>query len=175
MPRTDQSRRDGSGRYGKARRCDACGKSVNYEKMFSDDEALEPPGADSPGFYLCARRACMKARDINDLETRRAFYRAQRERNDEHENAATRTPFERIVHRIRYLDPEISSVTIAMGGSVSISCTTDAAVDRLAEMLECSAPRRMAHGGDTWLTSERWAGNYKSNITIAGPHTKVES
>ena len=69
-----------SGRFRSSHRCDACGKSTNEETRFTDEEVCG--SSDGPGFYLCARKACKKARDL-PVEVRRVLYEGHRAKNNE--------------------------------------------------------------------------------------------
>lgn len=73
-------RRDKSGRYSHARKCDACGRSTYEEDHLTDDEVCE--GTDGPGFWLCARPRCNAKYADLPVEERRALFSAQREKNE---------------------------------------------------------------------------------------------
>lgn len=72
-----------SGRFQSSTACDFCGKSCAAEH-FTDDRASR--GGDGPGFYLCGRAACERARER--LESEQGFealldhYAEQRRIND---------------------------------------------------------------------------------------------
>lgn len=76
-------RREGSGRFLKSTPCDFCGKSCAAEH-FTDDRACG--GGDGPGFYLCGKATCERARA--KLEREQGFpalkqhYIEQRRKND---------------------------------------------------------------------------------------------
>jgi len=72
--------RDNSGRYRMAHLCDGCGKSSGYPHNFTDYDVCG--NGDGPGFLLCARPACGKKYDGKNVEERRAYFTAQRVRND---------------------------------------------------------------------------------------------
>lgn len=71
--------RGSNGKFVKADACDACGKPCNEAERYTDDEVCQ--GSDAPGFFLCHRKRCMKARDL-PLAERKALYTAQRKLND---------------------------------------------------------------------------------------------
>lgn len=78
MPNYDQPR-EANGRYDKRTPCDACGKSAP-EDYITDDEVCGC--TDGPGFYLCERKRCVSKRP-EGVEERRAYYTAQRAKNQE--------------------------------------------------------------------------------------------
>lgn len=76
-------RRGASGRFQKSTMCDFCGKSCAAQH-FTDDRLR--PGSDDPGFYLCGRSSCVRARER--LEAEQGFealaqrYIEQRKKNE---------------------------------------------------------------------------------------------
>lgn len=80
MPNANTLRqpRNTDGRFSTKPACDACGKPCTGEH-FTDGEACG--SSDGPGFYLCERKRC-EAKRPEGLEERKAFYAAQREKNE---------------------------------------------------------------------------------------------
>jgi len=79
----NREREASGGRFRRSPACDFCGKSCAAEH-FTDDRVCG--SGDGPGFYLCGRAACARARER--LETDEGFealklrYREQRAKND---------------------------------------------------------------------------------------------
>lgn len=79
----NREREASGGRFSRSPPCDFCGKSCAAEH-FTDDRATG--GSDGPGFYLCGRVTCIRARDR--LESEEGFgalkqrYAEQRAKND---------------------------------------------------------------------------------------------
>lgn len=76
-------RRGGSGRFQRSTPCDFCGKSCAAEH-FTDERACG--SGDGPGFYLCGRVGCERARATVEreegFETLKHHYDAQRSKNN---------------------------------------------------------------------------------------------
>lgn len=176
MPRTDQERRDRSGRYDKAKPCDACGKSVNPETMFTDDEVCQ--GSDGPGFFLCDRKKCIDNRG-GDVAERRRLYEVQRAKNT---RAAVYdgSVFSTMINTIIQLDPDISSVRLSVDLGFDISCDTDEGAIRVAKLFDMPTPTRHEHQGvhgskpSWWLSSSRWSPENRSVANVSGPHHPLE-
>lgn len=73
-----EPQRSQNGRYANAVRCDACGKPVDDRTRYTDYHVCG--GSDGPGFNLCARKRCLKARDI-PVGERRVLYFQQSAKN----------------------------------------------------------------------------------------------
>lgn len=74
LDRLAHRRRAADGKFRATPLCDACNKPVGTA-YFTDDEVCG--ASDGPGFYLCERKRCLAARDL-DVEGRRALYTAKR-------------------------------------------------------------------------------------------------
>jgi len=68
-----------TGRYAQGALCDYCGKPTGVEYC-TDDEVCG--ASDGPGFLLCSRKGCIKARIQLNVKARDAIYTAQRALNE---------------------------------------------------------------------------------------------